>query len=45
VFDWLALGLHTGLRLGEYGQSKPSKKHPTLCLSPGRFFKPYGTPP
>jgi hypothetical protein len=27
VFDWLALGLHTGSRLGEYGQSKPSKKH------------------
>ncbi len=26
VFDWLALGLHTGSRLGEYGQSKPSKK-------------------
>jgi hypothetical protein len=22
VFDWLHLGLHTGLHLGEYGQSK-----------------------
>lgn len=25
VFDWTGLGLHTGSRLGEYGQSKPEK--------------------
>jgi hypothetical protein len=35
VFDWLALGLHTGSRLGEYGQSKPSKQHPFATVLAG----------
>jgi hypothetical protein len=28
IFDWTGLGLHTGSRLGEYGQSKPEKGSP-----------------
>lgn len=28
VLDWTGLGLHTGSRIGEYGQSKPTKKEP-----------------
>lgn len=28
VYDWMRLCLLTGSRLGEYGQSKPSKKNP-----------------
>jgi len=28
VFDWCRLGVHTGSRLGEYGQGKPRKGEP-----------------
>jgi hypothetical protein len=28
VFDWMGLGIHTGSRLGEYGQSKPKAGEP-----------------
>ena len=28
VLDWTGLGLHTGSRIGEYGQSKPRKGEP-----------------
>jgi hypothetical protein len=28
ILDWMGLGIHTGSRLGEYGQSKPTKGEP-----------------
>jgi hypothetical protein len=35
VFDWTGLGLHTGSRLGEYGQSKPEKGSPFARVPQG----------
>jgi hypothetical protein len=35
VYDWTGLGLHTGSRLAEYGQSKPDKKSPFARVPQG----------
>jgi hypothetical protein len=35
IFDWTGLGLHTGSRLGEYGQSKPEKGSPFARVPQG----------
>jgi hypothetical protein len=35
ILDWTGLGLHTGSRLGEYGQSKPDKKSPFARVPQG----------
>jgi hypothetical protein len=35
VFDWTGLGLHTGSRLAEYGQSKPEKGSPFARVPQG----------
>jgi hypothetical protein len=35
IFDWTGLGLHTGSRLAEYGQSKPEKGSPFARVPQG----------
>jgi hypothetical protein len=35
IFDWTGLGLHTGSRLGEYGQSKRQKNSPFARVPQG----------
>jgi hypothetical protein len=35
IFDWTGLGLHTGSRLSEYGQSKPEKGSPFARVPQG----------
>ena len=35
IFDWTGLGLHTGSRLGEYGQSKTEKGSPFARVPQG----------
>ena len=32
ILDWMGLGIHTGSRLSEYGQSKPTKKNPIALV-------------